>query len=307
MESVYLKTFVEVASTGNLTRAAENLNVTPSAVSRRIKFVEEQYGFELLDRSGPIVVPTQAGTVVLEKARQLIEIEKELLAGLNSMQKSSKFTFCCTPAFGIAHLPDVLRGFMLVNADLDNLEFHIDMPDNLVRGLKDNLHNHAVIEHCECLDLSGFTTYSLPDDEMVFISRPELFVSGAPVTIEALFSQPLFTRREGCCSRRFLDMNLKNINRSAGEFRKIIVYDDLHVIIDAVLKGDGVAYLSKCLVADPISKGLLAEHHIDGFQDRKKRTFVVNESVKQEPVTYKFACELLKYFGLPCEHLSLPQ
>lgn len=301
MESVYLRTFIEVASTGNLTRAADNLNVTPSAVSRRIKFIEEQYGYSLLDRSGHVLVPTEAGALVLEKARQLIQIEKELLSGLINIRKSPKFTFGCTPAFGIAHLPEVLRGFMLSNAELNNLEFHFDMPEKLVRGLKDNLFDLAVIEHCECLDLSGFTTFALPEDEMIFVCPPLLFPAAQEVTLDSLLSQPLYTRKEGCCSRKFLDLNLERIGRTAGEFKKIIVYDDLHVIIDSVLRGLGIAYLSRSLVTAQLAEGVLAGHHIAGFLDKKKRTFILSETAQQEKVTVKFASQILGYFDLPCE------
>lgn len=305
MESLYLKTLVEVANTGNITRAADNLNVTPSAVSRRIKFVEEQYGYELLDRSAPVIVPTKVGALVLEKAKQLIEIEKELLSGLSGMRKTPKFSFGCTPAFGIAHLPEVLRRFMLVNAQMNNLEFHFDMPEQLVGGLKGELFDLAVIEHCECLDLSGFTTIPLPEDEMVFVCPPGLFPQSHPITIDDLFSQTLYSRKEGCCSRKFLDLNLERIGRNAGEFGKIIVYDDLHIIIDSVARGDGIAYLSKSLIADRVANGALTAHQIAGFSDRKKRTFVLNRNVERDDITFTFACELLRFFGLPCDPATL--
>lgn len=304
MESIYLRTFIEVAKTGNLTRAADNLNVTPSAVSRRIKFIEEQYGYELLDRSGHVMVPTEAGALVLEKAKQLIQIEKELLSGLTNIRRSPKFSFGCTPAFGIAHLPEVLRRFMLVNADLGNLEFHFDMPDNLVTGLKEHLFDLAVIEHCECLDLSDFATSPLPDDEMVFICPPQLFPQNGAVTIDELFPHTLYSRKQGCCSRKFLDLNLQRIGRTAGEFKKIIVYDDLHIIIESVLRGQGVAYISRSLVADRIAGAALAAHHIPGFIDRKSRSFLLNEQIAHEEVAFRFASELLSYFGLSCDRIT---
>lgn len=299
MESVYLKTFIEVASTGNLTRAADNLNVTPSAVSRRIKFIEEQYGYELLDRTAPVLVPTEAGALVLEKAKQLIRIEKELLSGLSNIRKPPRFSFCCTPAFGIAHLPEVLRRFMLVNAEMNNMEFHFDMPEKLVGALKENLFDLAVIEHCECLDLSGFATLQLPEDEMIFVCPPRLFPNPQDVTIDDLLPQTLYSRKEGCCSRKFLDLNLGRIGRNACEFGKIIVYDDLHIIVDSVTRGDGIAYLSKSLVADKIADGALAGLHMEGFLDRKRRTFVMNGDIEQEGAAIRFASELLGYFGLP--------
>jgi LysR family transcriptional regulator, transcriptional activator of the cysJI operon len=300
MESVYLKTFLEVAATGNLTRAAENLYVTPSAVSRRIKFMEDQYGYSLLDRSGPLLVPTDAGRLVLEKAQQLIRIEKELLIGLTHIRKPPTFSFGCTPAFGIAHLPEVMRGFMLANAELNNLAFNFDMPENLVKGLKDSLFDLAVIEHCECLDLSGFITFALPEDEMVFAYSPLLFAGGQDITIDTLRLQPLYTRKEGCCSRKFLELNMERIGRSVIEFKRMIVYDDLHVIIDSVIKGHGIAYLSKSLISDQLAAGILSEHHIAGFLDTKKRTFILTDTAQQEKSTALFAREILKYFDLPC-------
>ena len=105
LESIYLKTLVEVVNTGSLSRAAEALHVTQPAVSKRIKFMEEQYGCELLDRSGQRLRPTAAGRLVYEKATTVLEIEAELVSGLHLLSGKTLIAFSCTPSFGIAHLP----------------------------------------------------------------------------------------------------------------------------------------------------------------------------------------------------------
>lgn len=306
MEFTNLKTFIEVAKTGNLTRAADNLCVTPSAISRRIKFMEDQYGYLLLDRSGPLLLPTEAGKLVLEKAQLLIRIEKELLCGLNNIRRTPKFSFGCTSAFGIAHLPDLLRGFMSVNSELNNLEFNFDVPDNLLQGVKDHIFDLAVIEHCEGLDLYGFTTFPLPEDEMIFTFSPMLFTGTQDITIDALVSQHLFTRKEGCCSRKLLGLNMERIGRALGEFNKVIVYDDLHIIIESVVKGHGITYISKSLVSDKLAHGLLSAHSVNGFMQSKKRTLVLGDTARQEEAAIKFAREILGYFGVPCELKAQP-
>jgi len=58
MELVYLRTFVQSLEAGSFSKAADALCVTQSAVSRRIKFLEDQYGYPLLDRSGPLLAAT---------------------------------------------------------------------------------------------------------------------------------------------------------------------------------------------------------------------------------------------------------
>ncbi|OGU09346.1 MAG: hypothetical protein A2075_08990 [Geobacteraceae bacterium GWC2_58_44] len=306
MEFTNLKTFIEVAKTGNLTRTADNLRVTPSAVSRRIKIMEEQYGYLLLDRSGPLLVPTEAGKLVFEKAQLLIQIEKELLCGLMNIRRTPKFSFGCTSAFGIAHLPEMLRGFMLVNAELNNLEFYFDMPDNLLQGLKDHTFDLAVIEHCEGLDLYGFTTFQLPEDEMIFVFSPLLLAGTKEITIDTLISQHLFIRKEGCCSSKLLGANMERIGRAVSEFSKVTVYDDMHIIIESAVKGHGIAYLSRSLVCDKIADGVLAAHSVRGFVQAKRRTLVLGDTARQEDATVKFAREILGYFGVPCELLTQP-
>lgn len=299
MESVYLKTFIEAVNTGNLSKAAENLCVSPSAASRRIKFLEEHYGYPLLDRSSPILIPTKAGRLVLEKAKKLLEIEQELLHGLTDMSNKPRIAFCCTPAFGTAYLPCVLKNFMMHNADMSDLKFFFNMPDLVVEGLKDHLFDLAVIEHCACLDLKEFLTFPLPDDEMIFVSAPSLGIESASADIDILVQQRLYSRNEGCCSRIFLDRNMLGIGRDIKEFRQTIIYDDLHLIIQAVLDGEGIAFISRSVVTNCLNDGSLRAHYVEGFRHIRNRTFVVSTSKQPDPNLMNFIGCIFSAFSLP--------
>lgn len=61
MQFDQIRTFLEVAATGNFNRAAANLNVTQSTVSARIRALEERLGRALFARSHAGVQLTQAG------------------------------------------------------------------------------------------------------------------------------------------------------------------------------------------------------------------------------------------------------
>ena len=61
MKIEHVKTFLEIAACGNFNRAAENLHVTQSTVSARIKTMEEQFGRPLFKRSHAGVELTSAG------------------------------------------------------------------------------------------------------------------------------------------------------------------------------------------------------------------------------------------------------
>lgn len=74
-------TLAAVIDEGTLDAAARRLRVTPSAVSQRIKTLEEQLGRVVLVRSKPARL-TDAGAAVVRMARQIALLEHDALAGL---------------------------------------------------------------------------------------------------------------------------------------------------------------------------------------------------------------------------------
>lgn len=300
MESVYLRTLVEVVKAGSISKAADTLCVTQPAVSRRIKFIEEQYGYPLLDRSGQTLTATNAGKLVFEKAVKLLEIERELLSGLKSMRENKSIAFICTPTFGVVHLPKIMREFMMEYNDLADLSFMFDNPSKIVEALRDGMHDLAVVEHCESFDFSDLSTVALPGDEMIFASSPTLAVPAGTIDPEALFAQNIFVRKEGCCSRTLLEGNLRAIGRELSDFKSFVVLDDLHMIIQLTREGRGMSFLSRELVQDQIDTGLMLEHRIEGFKHHRNRTMIIHGDCQQPNSPLSFFINILTAsFGLP--------
>ena len=61
-----------VADQGSFTRAAAELHVSQPALSQQIRQLEETLGAQLLDRSGRVVRPTDAGRVYIDHARRAV-------------------------------------------------------------------------------------------------------------------------------------------------------------------------------------------------------------------------------------------
>ncbi|MFI3302676.1 MAG: LysR family transcriptional regulator, partial [Rikenellaceae bacterium] len=70
MTIIQLEYLLAVANCGNFSSAAEQCFVTQPSLSMQIKALEEELGVILLDRTRKPVIPTEAGEVVLEQARQ---------------------------------------------------------------------------------------------------------------------------------------------------------------------------------------------------------------------------------------------
>ena len=76
-----VRTLLAVVDEGTFDAAAAALHVTPSAVSQRVKALEQRTGRVLLVRTKP-VRPTESGEVVVRFARQLARLERDALAEL---------------------------------------------------------------------------------------------------------------------------------------------------------------------------------------------------------------------------------
>jgi LysR family nitrogen assimilation transcriptional regulator len=77
MDFKQLRAFLTVADTGNVTRAAELLNLVQPAVSRQLRLLEEDIGIELFDRERHGMVLTGAGKALLVYARRaMLELDR---------------------------------------------------------------------------------------------------------------------------------------------------------------------------------------------------------------------------------------
>jgi len=74
MDIDLIRTFIQVAKTSHFRKAAEQLFLTPSAVSARIKLLEERIGAQLLNRNKHDVSLTTAGVRFLARAEKMVEL-----------------------------------------------------------------------------------------------------------------------------------------------------------------------------------------------------------------------------------------
>ena len=108
-----LRTFVSVAEAGGLTRAAEVLNLSLPAISRRLTALEEELGIALLERSTRRVALTQTGREFLPRARRLLDELEESLLGIReaAARRRGVVTLACIPTAAYYFLPATLATF----------------------------------------------------------------------------------------------------------------------------------------------------------------------------------------------------
>lgn len=110
LHGIALRYFVEVARTGSLAAASENLHVAVSAISRQISKLEHDVGTALFERMSRGMVLTESGERLAEHARRAL-LEGDAVLGEIAATKAlggGIVRIGCTEGFAHSFLPQVL-------------------------------------------------------------------------------------------------------------------------------------------------------------------------------------------------------
>lgn len=104
-----LRSFVTVVEAGGVTRAANQLHLTQSAVSMQLKRLEEALGQPLLDRAGRGVAPTAQGEQLLAYGRRILALNDEVWSRMSDDAYEGEITFGVPTDIIYPNVPGILR------------------------------------------------------------------------------------------------------------------------------------------------------------------------------------------------------
>ncbi|KPF43500.1 LysR family transcriptional regulator [Rhizobium sp. AAP43] len=116
---VNLQTFECAARHENFSRAAEELNLTQSAVSRQIAEIEQQTGMKLFERIRQRVILSDAGRRFLPEVKDLLaRSERLMITAIAANQMKASLRIATLPTFGTRWLVPRLAGFLQDHPDV---------------------------------------------------------------------------------------------------------------------------------------------------------------------------------------------
>jgi predicted transcriptional regulator len=116
--SSLLEQFVALARTKNFTRAAEELNLSQSALSRAIQKLEEQLGQPLFERKPREVVLTDLGELLLERAKHILKLMEDTFSELSEAGRRGRIRLGAIPTIAPYFLPGLLSSFAKKHPDI---------------------------------------------------------------------------------------------------------------------------------------------------------------------------------------------
>lgn len=113
-----LEHFVALARAKNFTRAGRELNLSQSALSRSIQKLEDQLGQPLFERKPREVILTDLGTLLLERAKALLQLAEDTFAEVSEAGGLRRVRLGAIPTIAPYFLPRLLGEFAENHADI---------------------------------------------------------------------------------------------------------------------------------------------------------------------------------------------
>lgn len=255
-----LRAFEVVARLGSMSRAAEELSVTPGAVSQQIRQLEEFIGVDLFVRHGRSLEPTDAGRAAAATASEAFDRLGEAVALMRRPIKRTRLTVSVAPSFAGKWLAPRLYRFqelhpgieVWISADSERADLTGGDADLGIRygpggdaSLDETLLlREEVLPLCSP-DLLSRTPIRRPADlagqTLLHDASPESEVDGAD------WANWLKTKR------------VKQVSVRGG-----VRFNQSALVIDAAVAGRGVALAKRTLAQNDLASGRLVSLFADG-------------------------------------------
>ncbi|MGN6096478.1 MAG: LysR family transcriptional regulator [Bosea sp. (in: a-proteobacteria)] len=251
----HLRYFWAVAHDGNLTRTAERLNLTQSALSVQIRKLEAWLGHSLFERRGRQLLLTEAGQIALDHADAIFATGDELLGTLRQSGMRRQ-------ALRVGSLATLSRNFqmeflspVLGRTDID-LILRSGSADELLRALTAINLDVVLLNQAPSSDaLTPFVTHRLAERSVSLVGTPER-LSGKASIAERLRRHPVILPTLDSSVRLGFDALADRLNVRPQVVAEV---EDMAMMRLLAREDIGLAVLPPIVVKDEIAGRVLVE------------------------------------------------
>ncbi|BDM25429.1 MULTISPECIES: LysR family transcriptional regulator [Pseudomonas] len=244
-----LQCFEAAARHLSFTRAAEELHLTQSAVSKQVAQLEEMLRHHLFLRIRRRLQLTPAGSLYLAEVNKILtQVDMSSRYVLTYGEQTEVLKVATQPSFGVRWLIPHLKGFGKRHANI-HLDIRNEMePFALLQGSADVVffYGQGTWPGATCVELFG--------EEVVPVCAPELLagreLGGAGELADMVLLQS--TSRPEAWHEWFLELGLHSVSAYHGPR-----FDTFYMALSAAQAGCGVALVPQYLVAKELAEGSL--------------------------------------------------
>ncbi|MGY2374302.1 LysR family transcriptional regulator [Pseudomonas sp. SDO524_S393] len=241
-----------IAELGSFEAAANKLNMSQSAISKRIQELEDTFEVEIFDRSKRNARLTEKGAELLDHAKDLLKRRDQLLERVSAREVLvRRFRLGVTELTALTWLPALVDALRQAYPKVQ-IEPSVELSSELFRKLENDQLDLVIAP--EVYHDPRFLGTPLHSVENAWICAPGLIADADPVSLETLARYTVLTQGAqsgtGLIYERWLAANNVQLPRT-------LTSHNLLVQVGLALSGIGVSYLPKACLSHLIEQGAL--------------------------------------------------
>ncbi len=254
LEVRHLQLMAAVSDEGSLTRAAERLHLTQSALSHQLLDIERRLGLSLFHRVSKRMILTQAGERLLASARRILDelqkTEDEVRLFADNRRGVVRLTTECYTCYH--WLPALMKRFQLRHPAIE-LSIDVDATETPIESLLAGQIDLALVT-TEVKD-KRVEMRALFNDELVLITAPDHRLASRPfVTAKDVAAETVLT---------YAELEDSSVYRRLLRPAKLLPARSMRVrlteaLVELVRNGIGVSLVSRWNVAPQIASKVVA-------------------------------------------------
>lgn len=252
----HLRYFWFVAREGNLTRAAEALNLSQSALSTQIRKLEESLGHDLFERRGRSLVLTEAGQIALDHSEAIFTTGEEMVGRLRDTGRQAK------TVLRVGALSTLSRNFQIgfLRPAVQDPDVEVIIRSGTIAELIAALEAHRLdvilVNQVPLRDsATPWTSRIIAEQEISLVGTPGR-IRGRSDPVDLLMSEPVILPTADSGFRNGVDVLFEQLSLSPVIAAEV---DDMAMMRLLSREDIGLAILPPIVVTDELANGRLME------------------------------------------------
>ncbi len=190
-----LQAFAAVSEQGSVSEAAATLFITQPAVTRRIQALENSLGVSLFDRQGKRLRLTEAGEVLLPRAKTLLAARDDATRAIDDLERTvaGRLRLATSHHIGLHRLAPVLKAFTRAYPDVSlDIRFEdSEAAHDLVQSRTCDLAVVTLDPSASTASSGQFSYELIWQDPLAFVAAPDHPLAGSTaVSLESIAGHP---------------------------------------------------------------------------------------------------------------------
>lgn len=259
-----LRIFIAVAEREHLTRAAEAIGLTPSAVSSAIKTLEAFYNVELFHRVGRSIELSEVGRVFLGEAKATLARVRNaelILSELGGLRRG-EITVYASLTIASYWLPPILMQFKQKFPGVD-VRLEIGNTSVVVRAVLEGIAEVGFIEGA--IDEPSLSVQPVVADKLLVVTGPaHPFADGRHLSaIDILKGTSWVLREEGSGTRSAFEAAVEQMGIDPSQLEIRLELPSNEALVTAARAGGAATAVSASVASLFLRQGLLVRAGID--------------------------------------------